>query len=90
MGMQSKLSMASFAAMVALSTGAFATDTMPKAEAEMAPMEKVHCTGINTCKGTSDCAVEGMHSCKGQNACAGKGFVAMGKDECLSKGGKVG
>jgi hypothetical protein len=90
MGIQSKLSMASIAAMVALSATAYATDGKMAPAPEAAPMEKVHCTGINTCKGTSDCAVADSHQCKGQNGCAGQGFVALGKDECLSKGGKVG
>ena len=90
MGIQTKLSMASIAAMVALSTSACATDGKTAAAPETASAEKIHCTGINTCKGTSDCAVAGSHQCKGQNACGGKGFVTLGKDECLSKGGKVG
>jgi uncharacterized membrane protein len=90
MGIQSKLSMASIAAMVALSASAYATDGKTAAEPEMAKAEKIHCTGINTCKGTSDCAVEGSHQCKGHNSCAGQGFVALGKDECLAKGGTVG
>lgn len=50
---------------------------------------KVHCTGVNACKGKSDCKTA-SNSCKGMNACKGKGFVAMTEKECADKGGKVG
>jgi hypothetical protein len=49
---------------------------------------KVHCVGVNSCKGQSDCK-SATNSCKGQNACKGKGFVAMTKSECDAKGGKA-
>ena len=36
---------------------------------------KVHCGGVN--------------ACKGQNKCAGQGMVLLTKEECEKKGGKV-
>ena len=49
---------------------------------------KVHCSGVNSCKGHGECATA-KHSCKGKNSCKGHGWVAMSKDECSEKGGKV-
>jgi hypothetical protein len=49
---------------------------------------KVHCTGVNACKGKSDCATA-SNACKGQNACKGKGWVAMSAADCKAKGGKA-
>ena len=48
----------------------------------------VHCAGLNSCKGTSDCKTA-ENSCKGQNACAGHGFLSMAKSDCQAKGGKI-
>lgn len=49
---------------------------------------KVHCSGVNACKGTSECKTA-TNACKGQNSCAGQGWVALSKEECEAKGGKV-
>ncbi|MEZ5870685.1 MAG: hypothetical protein R3D32_02345 [Nitratireductor sp.] len=49
---------------------------------------KVHCIGINSCKGQSDCKTAAS-SCKGLNSCAGKGFLETTKAECTEKGGTV-
>lgn len=49
---------------------------------------KVHCTGVNACKGTSECKTA-TNACKGQNACKGKGFISMGAKDCTDKGGKA-
>lgn len=51
--------------------------------------DTVHCYGLHSCKGNSDCATT-EHQCKGQNACKGHGFKAMKAGECLSKGGVIG
>nr|WP_236672367.1 hypothetical protein [Croceicoccus sp. YJ47] len=51
--------------------------------------DTVHCYGINSCRGTADCATA-LHECKGQNACKGQGFKALNAGECLSKGGTIG
>lgn len=49
---------------------------------------KVHCGGINACKGQSECKTA-SNECKGQNACKGKGIVSTTEKECAEKGGKV-
>nr|WP_047168321.1 hypothetical protein [Sphingomonas sp. Y57] len=46
----------------------------------------VHCYGVNSCKGASDCATA-KHSCKGQNACKGQGYKDMTADACKAAGG---
>ena len=46
-----------------------------------AEAEKIHCEGLNGCKGQSDCATD-TNSCKGQNGCKGKGFISMTQEEC--------
>lgn len=48
----------------------------------------VHCGGITSCKGTSDCATA-ENGCKGMNSCKGKGYKAVSKAECEKEGGKV-
>ncbi|HVN84565.1 MAG TPA: hypothetical protein VMW17_06950 [Candidatus Binatia bacterium] len=51
--------------------------------------DKVHCYGINKCKGTGDCSGKG-HQCAGHNACKGKGHINLPKDVCLRiKGGHL-
>jgi len=43
---------------------------------------KVHCTGVNACKGQSSCK-SAHNACKGQNSCKGQGWVEMSsKQEC--------
>jgi hypothetical protein len=50
----------------------------------------VHCVGINSCKGTSDCKTA-KSECKGQNSCKGQGWVAKKSEaECKAAGGTVG
>ena len=50
---------------------------------------KVHCYGVNKCKGTGACGGKG-HSCAGQNACKGQGFLELSKEECLKmEGGRL-
>jgi uncharacterized membrane protein len=50
--------------------------------------DKVHCYGVHSCKGNSDCKTA-EHSCKGQNACGGHGFKGVSAKECLDKGGVI-
>jgi hypothetical protein len=50
--------------------------------------ENVKCSGINECKGKSECS-GADHSCKGQNDCKGKGWVQASADDCSAKGGTV-
>ena len=50
----------------------------------------VHCVGINSCKGTSDCKTA-KSECKGQNSCKGMGWVGKKSEaECKAAGGTVG
>lgn len=49
----------------------------------------VHCAGINSCKGTSDCKTA-MNECKGLNSCKGMGWNAKASaKECNAAGGSV-
>ncbi len=49
----------------------------------------VKCSGINSCKGTSECATANS-SCKGLNSCKGQGWSEVKTpEECTAKGGKV-
>jgi len=50
--------------------------------------KKVHCGGVNACKGTSECKTT-TNACKGQNNCAGQGMVLLTKEECTKRGGKI-
>jgi uncharacterized membrane protein len=59
------------------------------AQAAEAKDDKVHCYGINKCKGTGDCGGKG-HSCAGQNSCKGKGWLELDKETCLKiQGGRL-
>jgi hypothetical protein len=42
---------------------------------------KIHCQGVNACKGQSACK-SANNACKGQNSCKGKGFKEMTQKEC--------
>lgn len=43
--------------------------------------DKIHCSGVNSCKGQSACA-SANNACKGQNSCKGQGFLELTKEEC--------
>jgi uncharacterized membrane protein len=49
---------------------------------------KVHCYGVNECKGKGACGTAD-HTCAGQNACKGKGWIALSDKECQERGGTV-
>jgi hypothetical protein len=49
---------------------------------------KVHCEGVNACKGKGGCH-SASNACAGKNGCKGKGWVEMSEKECKDKGGKV-
>ncbi len=50
---------------------------------------KVHCQGINECKGMGGCKSV-SNACAGKNGCKGQGFVeTASEDECKTKGGTV-
>lgn len=49
----------------------------------------VHCFGINSCKGMSECNTATTY-CKGMNKCKGRGWIYVKTEaECKNKGGKV-
>jgi hypothetical protein len=82
---QQGLLVAASAAALFLSGSVIAADKMSDAKQEAS----VHCAGINSCKGTSECKTA-TNSCKGQNACKGSGWVtAASAKECTDKGGTV-
>jgi hypothetical protein len=71
-----KLSSAALATAAAvLFTSGFANVAMAGDDAKM------HCAGVNSCKGTSECK-SAKNSCKGMNSCKGQGWVSMSKAEC--------
>ncbi len=49
---------------------------------------KVHCYGVNKCKGHNDCK-SATNACKGMASCKGQGFVAMSRHACEAIGGKA-
>ena len=56
--------------------------------AEESGAAQVKCAGINSCKGTSECATA-TSSCKGHNSCKGQGWVHTSAADCEEKGGTV-
>lgn len=83
------LGFASVAAMNAIAGVAIAAPAQDQQAAAPAKGDKVvHCYGINTCKGTSDCATAST-SCKGQNECKGHGFKALTVKACKAAGGSL-
>lgn len=72
---------AATAALMALSSTAIVAPAQAAAKA-------IHCYGVNSCKGTSDCK-SGNHDCKGLNSCKGQGFKAEAKKMCLADGGSL-
>lgn len=77
-------------ASIAASAAVVALAAMPSAAIakEKAGGAKVHCYGINTCKGTSDCKTA-SNECRGQNTCKGQGFKEMTAKMCKSAGGSL-
>ena len=71
-------------AMAAAAAAMLATAPM----AANAGSDEIHCVGVNSCKGTSDCKTA-TSACKGQNSCKGHGFLSITKAECDAKGGTV-
>jgi len=56
---------------------------------EKSASAKVHCYGVNKCKGHNDCKTA-ENACKGHAKCKGHGFVSMSAKACDHVGGKVG
>ena len=56
---------------------------------QAADVAVVHCTGVNSCKGTADCKTA-KNDCKGQNSCKGMGWVGKKSEaDCKAAGGMV-
>jgi hypothetical protein len=67
----------------------FAAGTALSTPAQAAEDGGVKCAGLNSCKGTSECATA-QSQCKGQNSCKGQGWVSKkSAAECTSAGGTV-
>jgi uncharacterized membrane protein len=49
----------------------------------------VHCYGVNSCKGQSECKTT-AHDCKGMNSCRNQGFKGIAAGVCLRRGGTIG
>jgi hypothetical protein len=82
--------LASAAMAIALATAAQAAPAPTgSAGKAIAANDDVHCYGLHSCKGNSDCKTA-EHDCKGMNACKGHGFKAMKAGECLKRGGTIG
>ncbi len=85
------------AIVAAMAAGLF-TAALPAAS-RAADTDKVHCYGINECKGQGACkgagSCSGKNSCKsvgscaGTNSCKGKGWIETSEKECRAKGGRV-
>lgn len=60
----------------------------PAAAGEPEKVAKVHCGGVNACKGKSGC-MTAKNACAGQNGCKGEGWIDLTAEECQTKGGKV-
>jgi hypothetical protein len=81
---------AGMAAALAFSASAFAAAPPAGSKgAAVAAGDKVHCYGLNACKGQADCKTA-SNECKGHNACKTKGFKGMAAKACLEKGGTIG
>lgn len=78
------LSFAAAAAVMALANLA----ATPAVAADAKSDKLVHCYGVNSCKGSSDCKTT-KNECKGQNSCKGVGFKAMTADACKAAGGTL-
>jgi hypothetical protein len=83
------VSLAAAAAALAISSIAFAAENPAGSVGKAVNAgDKVHCYGIHSCKGNSDCKTT-EHACKGKNACGGHGFKAVTAKECLDKSGTI-
>lgn len=66
---------------------AFATAPMTSTVAQAAA-KKVHCYGVNACKGKSQCKTA-TSDCKGLNNCKGKGYLTKTAKQCKKMGGSI-
>lgn len=75
-------SLAAVAAVMALASFAASTPALAK------DAKTVHCYGVNSCKGMSDCK-SGNHECKAMNDCKGQGFKDLSAKACTAQGGSL-
>jgi hypothetical protein len=73
-------------AIATAAAGLFATAAISTVSA--AEQAKVHCDGVNACKGESACQ-SAHNSCKGMNSCKGKGWLYLTKAECAAAQAKL-
>jgi len=78
------VSTASAAALLALA----ALQAAPALADHHMEAKKVHCYGVNSCKGSSDCKTA-HNECKGMNSCKGHGFKEMTAEACTAAGGST-
>ena len=82
-------SVAAAAAAMALSSFAFAADNPAGSVGKAINAgDKVHCYGVNSCKGQADCKTT-ANACKGQGSCKGQGFKGVSAKECLDTKGTI-
>lgn len=76
-------------ALAAAAAALFAAGAFMAPVAQAADGATVHCTGINSCKGTAECKTA-KNECKGMNSCKGQGWVSKASaGECKAAGGMV-
>ena len=74
---------------IAMATAAAALFSVaPMTAVQAGSDSKVHCFGVNKCKGHNDCKTA-TNACKGHASCKGQGFVSMSKHACEEIGGSV-
>ena len=74
--------------MAATAAALFSTAGIVNAGETSKGSDHVKCSGVNACKGMSDCATASS-ACKGHNSCKGEGWLQMSRSECDAKGGTV-
>ena len=65
-----------------------AQENKPTATPTTTAPSKVHCYGINACRGQADCHTA-KNSCSGKNACKGQGWKLTTQQECDTAKGTV-
>ena len=74
-------------AMLAIATAALISTGCNHVQSS-ASSAKVHCAGLNACKGQGACKTAN-NACGGHNACKGQGWVEKTAEECKAEGGTV-
>jgi uncharacterized membrane protein len=71
-------------------TAVFAFATLPttSALADDTHSDKVHCYGVNSCKGKSACKTA-KNACKGKNTCKGQGVSMKTEKKCTELKGSL-